>query len=171
MRVPLISAWLTGLCLSLIAAPAAAWVETRLLADEVRVEVDRAASAVIEHRITMRVHGGPLQSFDLASADKDVTPLESSASPAEGSSPASVPLEIVPRAAGGLRVNVLGPRGLSRGTFFPRPPPHRVPPPYRAATMAIRSTRATAPSSPRSSAPPTTTKCFSFVPTSRARRR
>ena len=112
------TAWLMGLCLWLAVVPAEAWVETRLVTDEVTVEVDRAASAVIDHRITMRVHGGPLQSFDLASADKDVTPLEStvSSAAAEGSS-ASVPLELVPRAAGGLRVNVVAPRGLSRGIF------------------------------------------------------
>jgi len=119
MRVlPRTIAWLMGLCLCLAVAPAAAWVETRLVNDEIRVEIDRSASAVIEHRLTMRVHGGPLQFFDLPSADKDVTPLESAVAPvgAEGSA-ASVPLELVPRAAGGLRINVLALRGLSRGVF------------------------------------------------------
>jgi hypothetical protein len=107
-----------GLCLCLAAAPAAAWVETRLVNDEIRVEIDRSASAVIEHRLTMRVHGGPLQFFDLPTADKDVTPLESTVAPAGGKgSAASVPLELVPRAAGGLRINVLALRGLSRGVF------------------------------------------------------
>jgi hypothetical protein len=65
------------------------------------------------------VHGGPLKSFDLASADKDVTPLDSSvvALGADGSTSAGSPLELVARASGGLRVNVTAPRGLSRGTF------------------------------------------------------
>jgi hypothetical protein len=120
MRVlPRILAWLTGLCLCLAVAPAAAWVETRLVTDEIRVEVDPSASAVIDHRITMRVHGGPLKSFDLASADKEVTPLESTVAVAgaEGSPGAQVPLELVERATGGLRVNVVSPRGLSRGIF------------------------------------------------------
>jgi hypothetical protein len=114
-----IVAWLVGLCLCLAVAPAAAWVETRLVADEIRVEVDRSGSAVIDHRITMRVHGGPLQSFDLPTADKDVTPLESTVTPAgaEGSAEASVPLELVARDKGGLRVNVTARRGLSRGVF------------------------------------------------------
>src|SRR5690349_10936855 len=117
--LPRIVAWLTGLGLGLAAAPAAAWVETRLVSDEIRVEVDRSASAVIDHRVTLRVHGGPLKSFDLPSADKDVTPLESTVAPAgaEGSPGASVPLEVVPRATGGLRANVMSPRGLSRGVF------------------------------------------------------
>ena len=120
MRVlPRIIAWIVGLCLWLAVAPAGAWVETRLVTDEVRVEIDRSASAMIDHRITMRVHGGPLKSFDLASADKEVAPLESTVAMAgaEGSLGATVPLEVVPRAAGGLRVNILAPRGLSRGVF------------------------------------------------------
>jgi len=103
----------------LAVAPAAAWVETRLVTEDIRVEVDRSASAVIDHRITLRVHGGPLKSFDLATADKDLTSLESTVSPAgaEGSPGLAVPLEVVPRASGGLRINVLSPRGLSRGLF------------------------------------------------------
>jgi hypothetical protein len=120
MRVlPRFIASLMGLCLWLAVVPAEAWVETRLVTDEVRVEVDPSASAVVDHRITMRVHGGPLKSFDLASADKDVTPLESTvaAAGAETAAPAAIPLELVPRAAGGLRVNVTAPRGLSRGVF------------------------------------------------------
>ena len=120
MRVlPRIIAWLMGLSLWLAVAQAKAWVETRLVTDEVTVEVDRSASALIDHRITMRVHGGPLKSFDLASADKNVTPLESSVAPAaaQGASTASVPLELVPRPLGGLRINITAPRGLSRGVF------------------------------------------------------
>jgi hypothetical protein len=119
MRVlPRIVAWLTGVCLCLAGGRAEAWVETRLVTDEVTVEVDRSASALVDHRITMRVHGGPLQSFDFPSADKDVTPLESSVAPAAAQgATANVPLELVPRAAGGLRVNITAPRGLSRGVF------------------------------------------------------
>src|SRR5689334_7876720 len=117
--LPRIAAWLTGLCICLAVAPASAWVETHLVSDEIRVEVDPSASAVIDHRVTLRVQGGPLKSFDLPSADKDVTPLESTvaAAGAEGSPGASVPLEIVPRPLGGLRANVMSPRGLSRGVF------------------------------------------------------
>src|SRR5262245_47138211 len=120
MRVlPRWFAWLVGLSLWIAVNPAAAWVETRLVNDEITMEIDPAAFAVVEHRITMRVHGGPLKSFDLASADKDVTPLESAvmALGTDGSTSAGIPLEIVPRAAGGLRINVTAPRGLSRGTF------------------------------------------------------
>jgi hypothetical protein len=111
---------MVGLSLWIAVRPAAAWVETRLVTDDITLEIDPAAFAVVEHRITMRVHGGPLKAFDLASADKDVTPLESTvvALGNDGSSSAGIPLEIVPRAAGGLRVNVTAPRGLSRGTFL-----------------------------------------------------
>jgi hypothetical protein len=67
----------------------------------------------------MRVHGGPLKTFDFATADKDVTPLDSTVAPAgaDGSSAASVPLELVAREAGGLRINIMALRGLSRGVF------------------------------------------------------
>ena len=117
--LPRCVAWLMGLSLWIATLPARAWVETRLVNDEITVEIDPAAFAVVAHRITMRVHGGPLKSFDLASADKDVTPLESSvvALGADGSTSPGVPLEIVARATGGLRINVSAPRGLSRGTF------------------------------------------------------
>lgn len=117
--LPRCVAWLIGLSLWIATCPAWAWVETRLVNDETTLEIDPAAFAVVAHRITMRVHGGPLQSFDLASADKDVTPLESSvvALGADGSTSAGIPLEIVARGAGGLRINVTAPRGLSRGTF------------------------------------------------------
>jgi hypothetical protein len=112
-------AWLIGISLLFAVAPARAWVETRLVNDEVVFEVDRAGSAVVDHRITMRVAGGPLKSFDLAVPDKDVTPLESSvtAAGAESSTGTGIPLEIAARPSGGLRVNVTAPRGLSRGIF------------------------------------------------------
>jgi hypothetical protein len=46
-------AWLIGISLLFAVAPARAWVETRLVNDEVVFEVDRAGSAVVDHRITM----------------------------------------------------------------------------------------------------------------------
>ncbi|MET0593725.1 MAG: hypothetical protein ABW133_13560, partial [Polyangiaceae bacterium] len=117
--LPRFLGWLVGLSLCLAVVPARAWVETRLVNDEVTLVIDRTASAVIDHRITMRVHGGPLKSFDLAIADKEPIPLESIVTPAgaEGSTAAQVPLELVPRPNGGLRVNITAPKGLSRGTF------------------------------------------------------
>ncbi len=48
-----------------------AWVETHVLRDDVVLDVQPRGSAVVEHRITLRVAGGPLPTFDLRGADPD----------------------------------------------------------------------------------------------------
>jgi len=123
MKVEVLQQWrsvLFGLGVWLVSAPSFAWVETHLISDDVRVEVDRSGSAIVDHGITMRIQGGPLRSFDLVAADADVVPLGDgmviSAQTEKGGSP--IPLQVVPRPDGGLRVNVESGRGLSRGIFL-----------------------------------------------------
>jgi hypothetical protein len=98
-----------------------AWVETHVIADDIRVDIERSGSAVIDHAITMRVQGGPLRSFDLATADSDITPLGDStviSAQTEGLLGIPIPLGITARPDGALRVNIESPRGLSRGIFL-----------------------------------------------------
>src|SRR6266508_21263 len=120
MKVKVLLIALSGMALGLTATPASAWVETHLISDDVRVEVDRFGSATIDHGITMRIHGGPLRSFDLAAADGDVIPLDDGtviSAQTEKPGP-TIPLQVMPRPDGALRVNVAGGRGLSRGIFL-----------------------------------------------------
>jgi hypothetical protein len=122
MKVPrAIAAWLLGLALFLTAGMSWAWVETHVIADDIRVDIERSGSAVVDHAITMRIQGGPLRSFDLAAAENDITPLGDStviSAQTEGLLGIAIPLGITARPDGALRVNIESPRGLSRGIFL-----------------------------------------------------
>lgn len=108
------------LALWLLPLTARAWIETRILGDDVRVEVDPSGMAVVEHAITMRVRGGPLRHFDLVGADRDAVPLDEAqvVSTRAGSPEAPIPLSVSERPDGALRVNIEHPRGLRRGTYL-----------------------------------------------------
>lgn len=112
--------FLVSLTLWLLPSSARAWIETRLLGDNVRIEVDTEGVAVVEHAITMRVRGGPLRSFDLVGADRDALPLEGSevVSTRAGDSAPPIPLKITERPDGALRITIDHPRGLRRGTYL-----------------------------------------------------
>jgi hypothetical protein len=109
-----------GLALWLSASPAAAWIETHVVSDDVRVEIARSGLATIDHAITMHVKGGPLRSFDLALADAELSPLEGTVISAQtdGVLGLPVPLTVTQRPDGALRVNVESTKGLSRGAFL-----------------------------------------------------
>jgi hypothetical protein len=112
---------LLGLSLWLLTSRAFAWVETHLVSDDVRVEVERSGGAIIDHAITMRIQGGPLRSFDLAAADAEVTPLGDStviSAQTEGILGLPIPLQVTPGPDGALRINIESPRGVSRGIFL-----------------------------------------------------
>lgn len=104
----------------LLPATAHAWIETRILGDDVRIEVDRAGMATVEHAITMRVRGGPLRSFDLAAPDRDAVPLEDSEVSSTKADKANLPTPLLLsfRPDGALRVSVDHPRGLRAGTYL-----------------------------------------------------
>src|SRR6185436_9538719 len=112
--------WLLGIALGLVASPAAAWVETRVISDDVVVEVERSGMATIDHGIRMQVKGGPLRSFDLPVVEADIAPTDGSAvaSQPEGFVGVPISLHVTPGPDGALRVNVDSPRGISRGTFL-----------------------------------------------------
>src|SRR6266511_2527347 len=92
MKVKVLLIALSGMALGLTATPASAWVETHLISDDVRVEVDRFGSATIDHGIVISAQ-------------------------TEKPGP-TIPLQVMPRPDGALRVNVAGGRGLSRGIFL-----------------------------------------------------
>lgn len=53
---------------------ALAWVDARTAGDDVRVEVAKDGSARVEHKITLRISGGPLRALDLRGVDADAVP-------------------------------------------------------------------------------------------------
>jgi hypothetical protein len=99
----------------------ASWLETHVMSDDIHVEVERSGAAVIDHAITMRVHGGPLRSFDLVGVDADAAPLPDAtviSAQSEGLLGLPIPLSVSLRPDGALRINVDSPRGVMRGLFL-----------------------------------------------------
>jgi hypothetical protein len=114
------------------ARPARAWVDVHVEGDDIRLSVDRTGRARVEHRITLKIAGGPLRSLDLRGVDRDavpepegyVVPLREAT---QNSLASAVPvtLEVVPpgnkpEADGSppvtsLRIRFQNTRGLGRG--------------------------------------------------------
>ncbi|MGK3959726.1 hypothetical protein WMF38_42600 [Sorangium sp. So ce118] len=125
--------FLAALVTIAFALPARAWVEVHVAGDDVRLAIDRAGAATVEHKVTLKVSGGPLRALDIQGVDPDAqldqgsyaVPLKA----AEASSLASatpveielLPPDVRPREDGTLRPPALRARfdgkGLSRGVF------------------------------------------------------
>lgn len=107
---------------ALAAGEARAWIETTVMSDDVRVQVDRAGSGLVEHRLTMRVRGSPMKAFALGGVDADAQPEgEAMAEPLRDGASAhvesKVPLTVVTTPDGGVRLSVDNGQGLPRGTY------------------------------------------------------
>ena len=113
---------------------ARAWVDVHVEADDVRITVEKAGEARVEHRITLKIAGGPLRSFDLRGVDADAAPeAEGYVVPQKEASRASLasavpaiaerlPLDTRPRPDGSppptvLRVRFDRDKGLGRGVY------------------------------------------------------
>lgn len=107
----------------LLPRKAHAWIETTVLSDDVRLQIDRNGSAVVEHQMMMRVRGSPMRAFVLPGVDADAQPEgEAVAIPQrDGESAhveAQVPLAVVMGPDGSLRLQVDDSKGLPRGTYL-----------------------------------------------------
>src|SRR5215212_5192167 len=80
------------------ARPAMAWVDVHVEGDDVRLSLDSSGRARVEHRITLKITGGPMRSLELVPPG---TPKE-----ADASAPVSV-----------LRVRFQSNRGIGRGVY------------------------------------------------------
>lgn len=131
--------WLLSLAvfaaLLAFAGPARAWVEVHVAASEVRLLLDKEGAARVEHRVTLKVSGGPLRAFDIRGVDKDAVPdpdgyiaplkqaLQSSLASAVPVTTELLPPESRPRDDGRpspavLRVRFDDEKGLRRGTYM-----------------------------------------------------
>jgi hypothetical protein len=114
---------------------ALAWVEVHVAGSEVRLLLDKEGTARVEHRVTLKVSGGPLRAFDIRGVDKDAVPdpdgyiaplkeaLQSSLASAVPVTTEIMPPESRPRDDGRpaptvLRVRFDAEKGLRRGTYM-----------------------------------------------------
>ncbi|MBK9267018.1 MAG: hypothetical protein IPM54_45485 [Polyangiaceae bacterium] len=124
------------LALGSLALPrsALAWVDARVAGDDVRIDVSKDGSARVEHKITLRISGGPLRALDLRGVDADAIP-ETDAYVVPGRDAASgslaqaepVSVEMLPpshrtqddgsKEPSVMRVRFDADKGLSRGVF------------------------------------------------------
>ena len=129
--------WALLLSLAVLVVPvrsAFGWVEVHVEADDVRLTLERTGEARVEHKITLKIAGGPLRSLDVRGVDADAVPdPEGYVVPqreAERGSLASavpavaerLPVDARPRADGSppptlLRVRFDRDRGLGRGIY------------------------------------------------------
>ena len=66
-----------AVALPVLVAPvrsARAWVDVHVEADDVKVTLEKSGDARVEHRITLKIAGGPLRSIDLKGVDADAAP-------------------------------------------------------------------------------------------------
>jgi len=114
--------------------PAYAWVDARVAGDDARVDVAKDGSARVEHKITLKISGGPLRALDLRGVDSDAVP-ETDGYVIPGKDAASgslaqaepVTIEMLPpsnrvqedgaKEPSVLRVRFDADKGLSRGVF------------------------------------------------------
>lgn len=116
--------WSPALVAGLVLVPteARAWIETTVVADDVRLQVERNGTALVEHQLTMRVRGSAMRVFALGGVDADAQPEgEASVTPLrDGASAhveAKIPLTVLVTPDGGLRLQVDDSKGLPRGTY------------------------------------------------------
>lgn len=108
------------LALLLVASPAFAWVEMHVTSYEARIELSRQGTAKVDNIVSLRVGGGPLRTFDVKIADRNVTlPEEASLVNAhDGAGSAQpVPVHLEQRPDGDIRVDVDGKKGVGRGVY------------------------------------------------------
>ena len=102
---------------TLIAGPAAAWVEQNPKGLLSVVEVERDGHATVSHELVLEVRGGPLKTIELGTADADAEILpDATVTRAAGGIP--IPLIVQRRSDGTLGLEVDLPKGIRSGTYL-----------------------------------------------------
>lgn len=107
------------LLLSLLSSRAAeAWVETAVRGHEARVEVAADGSAIVRHRLLLKVRGGPMKFLEIGGMGTAIEPLpEASVRRAVEGSQASWPLTVSSLEDGSLRLGIGAERGIRGGSY------------------------------------------------------
>lgn len=113
------------LALALMISPrlARAWIEMTVLSDDIRVQVERDGTAVVEHALMLRIRGSQMRVFQLSGTDSDaVIEGEAMAYPVrDGATPAleeGIPLTLVPQPEGGIRIEADAATGIAKGEYL-----------------------------------------------------
>ena len=119
-RLPYLLSLLAALLGVLITTPAMAWVEQTVLAHDARLVLMRNGNARVQHTIRISLKGGPLRTFDIRIADKDITitgdpTFVRTGGPMDARMPVFVSAE--QRPDGVLRVDIDNGVGVRRGTY------------------------------------------------------
>lgn len=116
------------------ARPARAWVDVNVEGDDVRLTVAPSGEVRVEHRITLKIAGGPLRAIDVRGVDRDAVPeadgyvvpqreaLANSLASAVPIATEMMPPGNSPEADGSpalpvLRIRFQNDRGLGRGVY------------------------------------------------------
>src|SRR6478735_6083668 len=131
----LLVALLVACCVLLVGArPSYAWVDVNVEGDDVRLIVEPSGLSRVEHRITLKIAGGPLRSIEIRGVDGDAVPdvdgyvvpqreaLQSSLASAipiatELMPPGNKPERDGSPALSALRIRFQNDRGLGRGVY------------------------------------------------------
>jgi hypothetical protein len=115
---------LTTLLVVLLTAPVAnAWVETTVISHVAELAVGRDGNALIEHKLLLKVRGGPLRSVEVAGVDGDAELLPDATASnvrAAAESAADLPVPLLPSLGGAatLSLRVEAKKGLRQGTYL-----------------------------------------------------
>lgn len=98
-----------------------AWVETRVLAQETRVDIDRTGPAIVTQELLLKVRGGPVRHFDVEGVGLEITPRSDATirSALQGSS-SQWPIGVEALEDGTFRLKFGGERGLRGGSYLLR---------------------------------------------------
>ena len=112
-------AYLIGAALVFAAFPArAGWVETRVTAHSVVIDVERNGTATISHEVGVRLRGGPLSELQVAGVDGDAEPLpDASLICTDDAKFGVVPLTVERQPDGSLKLTAMRERGLRTGSY------------------------------------------------------
>ncbi len=97
------------------ARPASAYREAHMTADDVRVTVDDAAVARIDHALTVRVLSGTLKTLDVSGIEPEAKPDAEASITSESGRASSAAVDTVGEHV--LRLTIAEPKGLPRGTY------------------------------------------------------
>ncbi len=124
-----VARWAAFAGVTLVTAPAWAWVETQIRAYGATVDVDREGRAVVTSELVMSVRGGPLKRIEVPGVDSDAEPLPDATVTPTVQGAASLPLLVERRDDGVLLLEVDHEKGPQRPLRFCLPLPHRAPRP------------------------------------------